>query len=109
MTKPTLSPREQEKEKELWYRCVRLKSHLDSCGQCSGAHRAAFYGRMCDEGLALTIRVADRFNFVVDLNKRAHADKNGITRVCPDPGVHGQSYALLAEPVTVVAVSETLY
>jgi hypothetical protein len=76
---------------------------------CSGAHRAEFHERMCAEGRNLTIRVAERFSFIVDLNRKAYIEDSGMVHACPDPALHGESYALLAEAYSVVSVSETLF
>lgn len=86
-----------------------LKRHLNSCKQCTTARKAADPHAMCDLGLTLTLRGADRFDQIVRLRVAAHNGPDHTVFACPDLSKHGKSYAMVAEPLHVEAIQSGLW
>jgi len=88
---------------------IKLRRHLMNCAKCKGARSALLPEEMCRDGRQLTLSAADEFDIIIELKRKAFKHDNGLIYACPDVSLHGKSYAMIAELLSVVGVSEALF
>lgn len=97
------------RDTRLFDAMIVLKRHLRSCRTCQSARKAGDAYAMCRPGIGLVLAAADRYDMMVTLRAAALSSSTGAIFACPDTSKHGKSYALLAVPVHVTAVQESLF
>lgn len=88
---------------------IQLRSHLLKCYQCRFAFGDTDIKDACHVGLMLAGHVARTANELLEAKRRAVSTINGHVYACPDISVHGEAYAMTAEPLSVVAAQDGLF
>lgn len=95
---------------EKWFKYMNLlRRHMVKCVDCKGAMAAGSTHRMCLTGMRLTVSAAHEFDAILDVKRQAHKNPDGFVYACPDVSLHGQAYALAAQPLKVTAIQEGLF
>jgi hypothetical protein len=88
---------------------IQLRAHLVKCYKCRAAFDHPFDIPECEAGLSMAIQVADTCNELFKLKRQAVSTINEHVYACPDISVHGEAYALTAQPLSVVATQDGLF
>lgn len=93
-----------------WFKHMNmLRRHMVQCKPCRGAVAASYPEHLCLTGTILAVKAAKEFDAVLAVKCEAHKDPNGFVYACPDVSLHGEAYALYAEPLTVIGKQESLF
>lgn len=87
---------------------IELKRHLRSCKPCTAARKAGDEYAMCQTGLRLTLKAADRYDLLISLRRQAFASKQDTVFACPQTSKHGKAYELTALPLHVTGIQDRL-
>lgn len=97
-------------QEERWFKYMNLlRRHMVKCRDCKGAMLAGSTHRMCLTGARLTVNAAHEFNCILEIKREAHKNPSGFVYACPDVSLHGQAYALAAQPLKVTGIQEGLF
>lgn len=95
---------------DRWFRSMtRLRRHMVSCSQCKGAVKAGSTAGMCLRGMRYTVNAAHEFDAILDIKREIHKRDDGFIYPCPDVSVHGQAYALAAQPHYATGIQTELF
>lgn len=95
---------------DSWFRSMNLlRRHMVTCAQCRGAVKAGSTAEMCLRGMRCVVNAAHEFDAILDIKREAHRKNDGFVYPCPDVSVHGQAYALAAQPHYAVGVQTGLF
>ena len=95
---------------DRWFNCMTmLRRHMISCAKCKGAVKAGSTAGMCLRGMRLTVNAAHEFDAILDVKREAHKRNDGFIYPCPDVSVHGQAYALAAQPHYATGIQAGLF
>ncbi|HEX4921843.1 MAG TPA: hypothetical protein VFV92_14030 [Candidatus Bathyarchaeia archaeon] len=86
-----------------------LRKHIKTCERCKLVSKSIIFDSMCNEGIALTHKVANLSMRLETLHRKAYADPKGFIYACPDRAKHGVDYARTAEPHINVAIQGELF
>lgn len=86
-----------------------LRKHLKECGKCKGALTARDADGLCVDGVLLTLSAATECANLVQLQRKAFMDRNGVVFACPDLSKHGDTYAKMVKPLWVTGAQEELF
>lgn len=87
----------------------RLRAHLIKCYQCRNAFDHDILSVHCLEGMALSVTVAKACDKLLSVKRRAVTTVNDAVYACPDIAVHGEAFAMTAQPLQVVAIQDELF
>lgn len=97
-------------KEDRWFRCMTLlRRHMLNCAQCKGAVKADSTAGMCLRGMRLTVNAAHEFDAILGIKREAHKRNDGFIYPCPDVSVHGEAYALAAQPHYATGVQDGLF
>lgn len=88
---------------------LRLRRHFNACRQCRSARTVRDFDAMCSEAKAALIEVAVKWDNNIPQRLAARNSSKEHVFPCPNPNAHGAAYALTAEPVVVVGMTERLF
>lgn len=95
---------------DRWFASMTmLRRHMVKCAKCSGAVKAGSTASMCLRGMRLTVNAAHEFDVILEVKREAHKRNDGFIYPCPDVSVHGQAYALAAQPHYATGVQTGLF
>lgn len=95
---------------DAWFKHMTLlRRHMLTCGKCKGALKASYPDHLCLTGSLLVAQAALEFNAILDIKRKAHKHPDGFVYACPDVSLHGQAYALAAQPLAVTGIQEGLF
>ena len=60
-------------------------------------------------GVRYTVSAAHEFDAILDIKRKAHKRNDGFIYPCPDVSVHGEAYALAAQPHYATGVQTGLF
>lgn len=97
-------------KQDRWFRYMTLlRRHMIKCAQCKGAVKAGSTSGMCLRGMRYCVQAAHEFDAILEVKKSAHQRDDGFIYPCPDVSVHGDAYALAAQPHYATGVQEGLF
>lgn len=88
---------------------LRLRRHFNACKKCRSARTARDFDMMCDEAKSALVEVAVKWDNNIPQRLAARNSSKEHVFPCPNPNAHGAAYALTAEPVVVVGMTERLF
>lgn len=88
---------------------VKMRSHLIKCYTCRNGFKYDDAANGCFIGMQLAVNVALTCNSLLETKRKAVSTINGHVYACPDIAVHGEAYAMTAEPLAVVAAQDGLF
>jgi hypothetical protein len=88
---------------------VNLRSHMLKCYECRFTMEGNDMPPSCHMGWLLCIQLAQACTKLLEDKRRAVSTINGYVYACPDIALHGEAYALTAEPLSVVAAQDELF
>lgn len=88
---------------------LELKRHFKTCSTCPAAVKSRSPDMLCNHSIGLIISIAVRYDTLIPARLQAVRDKRNVVYACPDLAAHGESYALIAEPLNAVGVQGALF
>jgi hypothetical protein len=88
---------------------INLRSHLINCYKCRAVFADPDLPNVCQEGIAMCMQVAHSCNALLATKRQAVSTINHYVYACPDIAVHGEAYAMTAQPMAVVGVQDGLF
>jgi len=86
-----------------------MRAHIVKCYECRNAYATNEPNTVCLTGVMLGMQVAKTCDKMFTLKRQAVSTINEHVYACPDISVHGEAYALTAQPLSVVATQDGLF
>lgn len=88
---------------------INLRSHLVKCYKCRFAFGDGESNDACDKGVLMAVTVVKAADKLLDTKRHAVSTINNYVYACPDIAVHGEAYALTAQPLSVNGIQDELF
>lgn len=87
----------------------KLRAHILNCYECRIGFNHLVPESVCTIGVLLSMRVAKECDKLFKLKRQAVSTINDYVYACPDIALHGEAFALTAQPLSVVATQDELF
>lgn len=104
-----MTGRNVNRDNLLAVKLLHVRRHFNGCKKCRSARSARAFDNLCEWAKLELIEVAVKWDNNIPQRLAARNSTKDHVFPCPDPNAHGAAYALTAEPVVVVAMTERLF
>jgi hypothetical protein len=80
-----------------------------SCPKCRYFIKDYSANANCAEGMRLTAQVVKACDTLMKVKRQAVSTINEYVYACPDVAVHGEAFALTAQPMAVAGIQDELF
>jgi len=87
----------------------QLRKHVDECYECKGAIAAHTPRSLCKTSMDLVLFLMQYVQIMWDVQRGAWGNPDGWCYVCPEPDVHGKTFAATKQPVYVTVRQDRLF